>query len=222
MAKQQGTTLTGTYENIIFYKRNGEYLMRAKGNTGNQAEAARKQASLMGKSSAISGKIRTAFKPFSPGPVNRKMMYRLNNALQKWLRAGELNTDVILNDVAALRGFDLLQSDEGTGGLQIGMPVHRTGDHKLVMNIPAFDSPNPISPLPFNGQIKLHVIAVSCRVEDPTDSKSYETILEINYDGTPVAAQDLIIPLETRAGCITVVALSVNDATASIISAMYN
>ncbi|HPH84002.1 MAG TPA: hypothetical protein PLC48_01035 [Ferruginibacter sp.] len=222
MAKQINTRITGTIGDIIFYESKGEYLWRTKGKTGVQAPAAKKQASLMGKASAISGKLRAALKPILPEPGNRKIMYSLNNALQQWLRNGEQVTTEPLDNIPGLSGFSFYNQVDADMGFRVTMPVSRTADGQISLRLPQFDSPNPIHPLPFSGVIQLHIMAVSCHVEDPSLTTSCEEILTIPYYGNPIAAQEILLPLKTMPGNLTVVAISVNAMSAGIVGALYN
>ena len=217
MAKQTDTQIEGTFGDKIYYRRRGEYLVRSKGNTGRQASVAKKQAGILGKASAISASLRKAFKPMLPGPVNRSLMYRFNNALQQWLRSGQAETTEQVSNIPFLNSFSF------TGDpFYVSMPVIRLYTGNIVIQIPAFDSPNPIHPLPFEGQINLHIMAASCNLQEPADTRSNETILNIIYNGIPIPSQELMIPLQTLPGCVTVVALSVNGISAGIVGAMYN
>jgi hypothetical protein len=65
-------------------------------------------------------------------------------------------------------------------------------------------------------------MAVSCPVEDPNQTTSCEEILTIPYYGNPIAAQEVLLPLKTMPGNLTVVAISVNAMSAGIVGALYN
>jgi len=221
MAYQTDTQIEGTFGSKIYYKWRGDYLVRSKGNTGKQAAVAKEQAGILGKSSALSARLRKGFKPLLPGPANRALMYRLNNALQQWFRTGQSATTEQLNDITLLKSFSF-SGDKTGGDFYVTMPVSRTTDNNMILHIPAFDSPNPIHPLPFSGVISLHIMAISCNLNDADDTRVFETTLDIAYDGTPLAARELWIPLQTMPGCLTVIALSVNKMTTGMVGAMYN
>jgi len=221
MAKQKDLQLEGTYDGVIFYKWRGKYCMRAKGLTGKQSPVARQQASVLGQASALSARIRRALKPLLPGPANRPMMYRLNHSLQQWLRTGQSIQTGPADDIAALKGFSFSPGKKA-GAFYAAMPVSRSADGNLVLHIPAFDSPNPIHPLPFDGNIRLHIMAVSCKLDDAHDNRVYETNLDIQYTGSPLPAQDLLLPIQTMPGCINIVALGVNGMSKGVVGAVWN
>ena len=222
MAKQRDTQIEGTFGDVIFYKSKGVHLQRAKGKTGAQAPVAKEQAAIMGKASAISAKLRAPLKPLIPEQAGRKLMYRLNNTLQQWLRSKPTDESAPMDNIQMLKGFAFDEQNTMADLFYAVLPVNKTGDGNLSISIPAFDSPNPISPLPFSGQINIKAIAVSCNIQNPIDTTSYETELAINYDGTPLPAQELTLPLQTKTGNLTVVAVSINNMVAGIVKAMYN
>ncbi len=221
MAKQTNTEITGTDGPVIYYKWRGQYLTRSKGNTGRQADVAKQQARILGKASAVSAKMRAIFKPIIADATSRKQMYRFNNVLQQWLRSGDAAKTEQLDSIQLLQGFSF-NNNSNTNDFYIAMPVSRTGNNELLLHIPSFDSPNPVHPLPFSGQVRLHVIATSIDVSNPADTISYESVIEMNYTGIPIAAQEVLLPVQTKPGCLTVVALEVNRIAAGVVGAMYN
>ena len=222
MAKQVDMQIVGTFDDIIFYKSKGQHLYRSKGKTGTQAPVAKQQAAIMGKASAISAKLRAHLKPLIPEQAGRKLMYRLNNALQQWLRSKPSEITTRVEDIAVLKGFSFEEHNPYGDIFYAALPVQQGTDGNLFVRIPAFDSPNPISPLPFNGQIIIKAIAVSCNYENPADISSHETELFINYDGTPVPGRDLTLMIQPKQGYLTVVAVSINNMVAGMIRAIYN
>jgi hypothetical protein len=221
MAIQRNTAITGTIGDAIFYQSGSKYYIRKKGNTGRQAPVAQKQASLLGKASAVSARLRSGFKPLLADPGNRKLMYRLNNVLQQWLRTEPMENTNQVNDINLLKGFSLRESGYGDV-FYAAMPVNRGTSDNLSIHIPSFDSPNPIAPLPFNGDIHLHIITLCCNINTPTALRSFETMLDISYTGVPVPSRELPLSIQPAAGELTVVAVSVNNMTAGIVGAMWN
>ncbi len=207
---------------VIYYKSKGRHLVRTKGKTGTQGQEAKIQAAILGKAAAVSAKLRKAFMPLLPDPKNRKLMYRLNNALQKWLRSDPLKVHTPVNHIPSLVGFSLNEVNPLGTVFYTALPVTRTGDGQLLLQIPAFDSPNPIAPLPFNGQIAVKVMAVTCHLVNTEDVSQFETTLNIFYTGDPVPAQELLLPVQTGEGKLSVVAISVNGSAAGFAGALWN
>lgn len=213
--------VTGTDGPVIYYKWKGIYCERAKGNTGRQAPVAKQQAGILGQASAISARIRNSLKHLLPVTPGRELMYRLNNAIQQWLRTGQANTAEPVSEIPFLKNFSF-SANKTNDDFHVSMPVSRTAGNNLILHIPAFDSPNPVHPLPFNGQISLNIMVVCCNLHDTTDTRTYQREINIDYNGIAIPAQDLLLPVETKRGCLTVISLSVNKQAAGIVGAMYN
>jgi hypothetical protein len=222
MAKQTDTQIEGTYGDIICYKWKGRYLVRSKGRTGTQAPVAKMQAGILGKASAISAKIRLAMKPILSDPKDRSIMYRLNNVLQQWLRSLQSENAIQINNIMPLNGFSFKNNEALGNAFYAVMPVSRAADGTLDLRIPAFDSPNPIAPLPFSGQINIRVIGVVCDISNTDNIQTFEKELNINYTGEPVPSQQMNIELHTGAGKLVVVGVSVNGEVSGIVGAFYN
>ena len=212
----------GTFNGTIYYKWNGVYYTRKKGNTGKQAPVAKQQASILGRASNLSAKIRTLLKPILPESRDRKLMYRMNNVLQDWLRTNPMENNNPLNEIHGLSGFCLYGQPELANGFRLVMPVRRSDNGNLIINIPGFDSPNPINPLPFSGTISLHFGVASCSVADASHSVFSDIKLEIPYFGIAIPPRQLMLPVQPLPGNLTVVALNVNDLNAGIVAAMLN
>jgi len=215
MPIQQNTQVEGRIGDMIFYQSKGQFLIRKKGGTGRQAEAARRQSGIMGKASALSAAIRKAVRPILPASTEpRQLMYRLNNALQTWLRIGPENG---ISELPSLEKFSCSAEEP----FHIAMKVQRTPEGGLVLRIPAFESGNPIAPLPFHGVIDLKLVAVSCPLDEPGKARVVPAGLTIPYAGMGLPARDLHLPVQTREGYLTVVWLTVNGLSSGVVGAFF-
>ncbi|HMJ47954.1 MAG TPA: hypothetical protein VK498_11535 [Ferruginibacter sp.] len=217
MARQINTRIIGTFNGVIYYKWRNDYYLRIKGNTGRQAPVAKTQSHILGQAAAVSARLRACFSTMLSKPTNRGLMYRLNNALQQWLRTGGSASAMPVNDIASLNGFSFRK-----GISPLTIKLGRRQDGGLSLYLPAFDSPNPISPLPFKGRIQLSVIIASCSLTNRSEVNMFETSLDISYNGIPIPEQELQLPLPAKPGCITVAAVSINKQAAGIVGALYN
>ena len=216
MPKQTGIPLEGTFQGTIYYKRKGLPVMREKGKTGNQGPATKAHSALLGKASGMSARIRKALAPILPEPGNRKLMYRLNFAILQWLRTGQYKSNERAENIPFIQGFSFHNTDE-VKNFDVAMTVSRV-DNGFILHVPVFDSPNPIYPLPFSGQVHLHAMAVSCSLND-AETKIAESISDILYNGTPLPPQQIYLPLETEKDTLTIVALSINKHVAGVVGA---
>ena len=84
MARQRDAKLVGTFGNVIFYNREGQYCMRAKPVSVRRTEASVNSGLNFGKASKISRQIRNFIDEINPSKSNVQA-YRLNGALQKFI-----------------------------------------------------------------------------------------------------------------------------------------
>ncbi|MBS1929345.1 MAG: hypothetical protein IT254_06125 [Chitinophagaceae bacterium] len=221
MPKQSGTELIGTFDGMIYYKSGNEYLVRAKGKTGKQADVAKQQAGILGKASGLSARIRAALKPIVFVSNTRSFMYRFNNVIQKWLRTEAYKQEGWIRNIEGIQGFSLKADDYSSFG--VVMDVTRNENGQLILQIPTFDSPNPIHPLPFNGKISFDFVAVAVTLNEPVVTERYHTRVDINYNGQYEPGRQILLPIQSGAGKLVVIGLSINDgADAGIIATMYN
>ena len=195
--------------------------VRTKGNTGRQAPVVKEQAIRLGRASAISARLRASFKPLVPGKTDRKMMYRLNHALQQWLKTGQEGETAPLEKLPFLTGFSFHNDGTGSDQLEV-MSLGREADGNLILLIPAIYPSGPFSRYLTGGKISFSIIASSCNLTDLSDVKSTEVELECNYPGDAQTAQKVKIPLQAGAHKITAVAVSVNFSPLGIAGALYN
>jgi len=221
MPKQSGTELIGTFDGMIYYKSGNEYLVRAKGKTGTQADVAKKQAGILGRASALSARIRAVIKPIVFVTKSRPFMYRFNNIIQQWLRRGGGQEEHQINGIPEFMGFSLKSDDDTKFG--VAMEVTRTDNNQLILHIPAFDSPNPIHPLPFHGRISFDIVVLSVTLDEPVLTERYQTRVDIAYDGEYEPARQLLLPINTGKGKLTLVGLAINEgADSGLIAALFN
>jgi hypothetical protein len=222
MPKIQDLGITGTFGDVILYRSNGQVLMRRKGRTGTQAPQAKEQASILGKASGLSARIRKFFSPILPETKSRSLMYRLNNVLQQWMRSQPQQTTTRVDQINGLVGFTLNEANDLGASLFQVMPAYRNNEGSISVVIPAFDSPNPIAPLPFSGNIDIEILAIRCSLHHAEDAQTTTARHTIQYDGTPT--QSFSIPLNITAAqeALTVVAVSVNRQAAGIVGAFWN
>ena len=213
--------MIGTFDGMIYYKSGDEYLVRAKGKTGTQAEVAKQQAGILGKASGLSARIRAALKPIVFVSNPRAFMYRFNNAIQKWLRTGAHKQQEWIRQIPELQGFSLKVDDTTKFG--VAMDITRTDSGQLILHIPSFDSPNPIYPLPFSGRISFDIVAVSVSLDESPLTERFQTRVDIDYNGQYEPARQILLPVYSGPGRLVIVGLSINDgADAGVVAAMYN
>ncbi len=85
MAKQRDSKLIGTFGNVIFYSRLGEYCMRTKPTDVERAISSVHSGLNFGKASRICRQVRMLVTQINPVKSDQHLMYRLTGALNKFI-----------------------------------------------------------------------------------------------------------------------------------------
>lgn len=85
MARQRDSKLVGTFGNVIFYNRQGEYCMRTKPTVVKRTKSTEHSGLNFGKASRICRQIRHLVTPINPVKDDQHLMYRLTGALNKFI-----------------------------------------------------------------------------------------------------------------------------------------
>ena len=205
---------------VIVYKWKGINCMRAKGKTGKQALVAKQQASILGKASRISARLRACFKTILGKPTDRPMMYRLNNALQQWLRTGAANKPESIDTVFSLEGFYFYGANADNPFPEI--TLRRGNNGKILLKIPAIRDPEIIIALSSRRELRIVVCFASCDLSEPENTVGFETEIRIPSNELPVSVQEIEVPLLPGPGKLLVAAVSINRTYAWIAGAIYN
>jgi hypothetical protein len=206
---------------VIIYKWKGINCKRIKGNTGKQAPVAKEQASILGKASGISARLRAAFKTILGEPTNREMMYRLNNALQQWLRTGAANNTEPVDSLPSLDGFSFYGKADNRNPLTV-ITMGRGTDGMAFLQIPAIEDPAIINGSPFYSPLRIEICVACCDLSDIANTVGFETKITITSNEIPVSSQEIGIPLLSGTGRLVVAAVAANRAFAWIAGTLYN
>ena len=92
MARIDDVFVSGTFGNIIFYRRMGKACARIKRNKIKQTVATKKR-SVNFRIAARAGKaLRAGLKPTMPKPTDRSMQIRFSGTIARWLGKSDVNT----------------------------------------------------------------------------------------------------------------------------------
>ena len=206
---------------VIEYKWKGINCKRAKGKTGRQAAVATQQAAILGRASGISARIRAAFKPILGEKTNRPVMYRLNNTLQQWLRTGEIDSRQPLDHLNSFNDF-YFYGKPGTYDPFGMIKMMRTGENKVIIQVPGLANPAVVDSTPFYGKVNIKICVISCELLNPDADSAHKTEIKITSTALPILSQEVNVPLSPGPSKLLVAAASVNGGLAWIAGTLYN
>ena len=202
MAYQIDTEFTGTIENLIFYKRNGKFLIRT---IPVQAMASQITAKAFGKASSKAKTLRTLLSPLIPFPKDRNMQYRLTTAIQAFLAV--LKTGAELQpENNKLSGFRFIQTSDFNNCLKIPISISMLPGGNISFTVPEMNPLDSITAPAGTSRVELQIMAVTFQANH---NQSYAGIPEthlILYTNTIQQAWNFVIETKARPGSIIVIA----------------
>jgi hypothetical protein len=210
MARQHKIFLKGKVNNLIFYDWKGIPCSRAMPARVRQSKATKASAAVFGKAVRSSKLLRAGMKDVLPAGTERDVMYRLNNALLKWLLDGKDNKQTLANSAASFAGFSFNEASEITTRLRLLPVVDFSQAGKIVLNIPDLViGTHLIVPAHTRG-IRWAFAAVGCNLDelDKPDQRplSSTAVYETPCDSL-IPGRDIELPLAVKANDLVLVAV---------------
>lgn len=202
MAYQTDTEYTGTIHNLIFYKRNGKFLIRT---VPVQAAASQESAKVFGIASSKGKVLRTLLTPLIPHPKDRDMQNRLASAMLKFLTSRK---DELLPDSNPLTGFKFVSTSDLKNCLHIPFHTNHLPGGSIRFELPAMNPKESLAAPDGTSRVELRVMAVSF---DPARNGSFAGtphFIDIPYTDEIQAPLSLVLKTGAKTGYIIVLALA--------------
>jgi len=204
MALQKTVFVTGKLANIIFYEFRGTPCGRTMPAKVRQTKATKASARQFGKAATLSKLLRQLLTPVLPDPLNKKMMYRLNATLAKWLRRDKSNAGL-----SHLEGFEFNMEALLKEKVRKSLSIDWTTKGKVILKMPELvpvrDIAAPVNTRELHWQI---MVASISHNKIPTVRNSYTNSINMVYYNEPRAAENLSMPFVINSGDLAVVAVA--------------
>ena len=206
MARQVGMEITGTIENIIFYKRQGKFLLRT---VQRQAEASKKAAKNFGQGATKAKLLRQLLLPFLPNPKDRDMQNRLTPAMRQLL--------VLLTEHKAIQpannplaGLSFTPDSNLKDCLLFPWTITQQSDGNIRMQLPALNPIDAIVAPPGSTRVELQAMAVAFRMDDDQTFAGSHEILMIPYIDEMQPERTVILGMQAETGSLVVVTVALS------------
>ncbi|NEU07857.1 hypothetical protein GZH53_05990 [Flavihumibacter sp. R14] len=205
MAIQLNTTYIGRIEDIIYYERLGDYLIRT---VPRQAANSIKSASAFGKAASLAKNLRTLLAPIIRNPRDKNMQNRLTVAVSRFLADADAKT-VIDPQNNPLAGFQFAADSALNQCLLFPLVVSGQSDGNIRFSIPAINPVDAIAAPPGTTKAEIRFMAISFHPDKGQLSAASSEGLEIPYTDGLQAALNAVLQSEYLPGSVAVVAVSV-------------
>jgi hypothetical protein len=141
MGRQRDSKLVGTVGNIIFYNRQGEYLMRAKPVSVRRTKASVNSGFNFGKASKISAQIRNQVASINPCKSDIRVLYRLTAAMNRflsWKEKKDADSATMPDKLPFIYGFQFNDQADLTDITAIRVSVKSAAPGMMEINLAPF------------------------------------------------------------------------------------
>lgn len=204
MAQQIDSEFTETIENLIFYRRNGKFLIRT---VPVQAAASKKSAKAFGQAASKSKLLRTLLLPLIPYPKDRDMQYRLASAMQKSFSSQQ---DVDQPDNDPLAGFRFIATSDLKNCLHVSLLITGLPDGRIQLDIPQMNPVDSITAPPGTSRVELHVMAVSFHLDHSKLFAGTPKLINIPYTNETQPFLSVVFETGSKTVSMMVLALALS------------
>ena len=206
MARQTDSEITGTFDNIIFYERNGDFLIRT---VQKQTEATEKAAKNFGSASNKAKILRQLLHALLPNPKDRNMQNRLTPVMREFLA---LMTDrkTISPDDNPLAGFRFVESSDLKDCLQFSLGLSHQPEGGIVVEIPEINPSHSIAAPVGTSRVQLDLMAVGFGMNDELTFQGNLKMISIPYADEMQPSINQIVEIDAQSGSILVVAAALS------------
>ncbi len=184
MARQCDSKLTGTVNNLIFYKFRGGYYMRTKPVSVKRSRASVHSGLNFGKASKISKQIRNQIVTINPSKSGSRTMYRFTGALNKyigWQEKQDPASPVRRNGLPFIQGFQFNEQADLSSIMAIRVSISSSESGLMEIRFAPF-VPGEALQAPFNtDHILLKWIITSTGLADVKTEKLAMGEMRIPY-----------------------------------------
>lgn len=203
MARQKGSETTGTFENLIFYEREGEFFIRT---VPRQTAATRKAAKDYGRASSKAKTLRQLLQPLLPNPKDRDMQNRLTPAMREFLALlGDRRIPQPENN--PLAGFRFVPDSDLKNCLLFPWSVTRAAGENVVVKLPSMNPIQSIAAPPGTSRVELQVMLVSFMMNDAHYLVGHPESIGIPYADEIHPPINLFLEMQPEAGSIMILAV---------------
>jgi hypothetical protein len=212
MAKQLGSQIVGTLGNLIFYKRNGIYLMRTKPTTVRRTSASVNSGKNFGKASKISMLIRSRIRNIYRTKLEQEIIYDFTGALNKYLNSREKensSTHYISSGLPFIEGFQFNEQSDLSSISAIQAIIKKEDSGAMECHLSSF-IPGQSLHAPGNTKtIKIKMMLLGASLSDIEVEMSGEAEIEIPYTSESFHPSVISFPLFNKSPDIILLVMAV-------------
>ncbi|MDE3185677.1 MAG: hypothetical protein KGM16_19875 [Bacteroidota bacterium] len=190
MARIDDVFVSGTFGNIVFYRRMGKACARMKRSGIKQTVATKKRGVNFGIAARAGKALRMGLRPCMPNPTDRSMQSRFSGAIARWLGTKEVDGLAPSNPIPFVSSYSFTMEDSFIDRCKVPFGIS-TSESGVEVSLAAFVPLKYISVPAGTLAVKLVIAVAGCRLATGVFTSGSSQTIHIPYDNLEIPAQTL-------------------------------
>ena len=190
MARIDDVFVSGTFGNVVFYRRMGKACARMKRPGIKQTVATKKRGVNFGIAARAGKALRMGLSPVMPNPTDRSMQSRFSGAIARWLGTKDVNGLSPSDPIPFVSSYSFTTEDSFTDRFKAPFRI-TTSEDVAEVTLAAFVPSKNISAPAGTLAVKLVIAVAGCRLATGVFTGGTSQTIDIPYDGVEIPAQTL-------------------------------
>jgi hypothetical protein len=205
MARIDDVLVSGTFGNVVFYRRMGKACARMKRSGIKQTVATKKRGVNFGIAARAGKALRRGLSPAMPNPTDRSMQSRFSGAIARWLGTKEVDRLTPSDPIPFVSSYSFTMEDSFTGRCKVHFGIS-TSEGSVEVTLAAFVPLKRISAPAGTLAIELVIAVAGCRLATGDFTGGSSQTIHIPYDDVEIPAQTLHFDVPGDKGSMVVTA----------------
>lgn len=208
MALQMAAFLQGKMDNVVFYKRLGTYIARARPAQVKQSAATKVRSRNFGIAARAGKALRQSLLPALPFSKDKLMQSRFSGAIAQWLQLQSPESMAPATAIPCVSNFCFNESTSVAERWKIPFNITQPAADVLEWEIPSFIPTVSIAAPAHTETVVCTVAAGCCGLADGAATGHFNFSFPIAYTDSLQDAMHITMPVPTAAGTLIVTAVS--------------
>ncbi|MEO8110588.1 MAG: hypothetical protein ABI594_11170 [Ginsengibacter sp.] len=206
MAKVTDVFVSGTVENLVFYRRMGKSCTRIKRTHILQTAPTKVRGLNFGIASRAAKALRNGLQPILPLPTDRSMQSRFSGAIARWLALHNVDDLPMGNAPDYFSNFQFMAGHTFGERCKVSFAIVPSAPCILTVAIDAFIPSDKIKAPAGTSFVKLTITVTGCILKSGISNGTVTQTIKIPYNDILMPAQNIDFLLPQPTGSITVTA----------------
>ena len=197
MAKVTDVFVSGSLGNLVFYRRMGRQCARIKRTQIAHSPAMKIRSANFGIAARAGKSLRSGLTPSMPNATDRSMQSRFSGAIAKWLGTSQIHELPSTDAVPYISALEFTKEQPVRQRFKVPLTISVPQPNVVTVSIDAFIPSKQIVAPAGTGLITLVISVSGCLLKTGESTGSETHTIDISYNDSAVAAQELEFHVNT-------------------------